>query len=530
MLNNALQSSLAMPMAGQMGEFGHFPSHAMLSNGGVQQQPLPGTSASNSSLLLPQFPERRQPHFPTTNGGTAIPLVTQAILPTAATIFEGLQAGDLPRMSPTDEASKMPSSSSDDATGKPERILLIVLNQLQGFADLSECFWVFSQFGKVERISSFEKHGKKQILVQFEIPEAAHHTMSYLSGKKLTLGDQLCELVIIPSTQPYLKFKIEDERNKDFTQLNEKLASSVRLPEKYHFLWGKHTQGAGWLVPRQDDAKIGTIPDENFGTPEGSVGNVIHIAGLAKTSTRTVGGKCITVDMLWKVIGQYGEVIAARLLAKHPECALVQFESKAQANNAILHLSNAVVFGRMITAKPSMHANALRWSTTDTESRMRSKFTHGATAVAPTSVNSPPSKKVAFWGLPDDLSPAKQVELVEEVLTNHGHTFDTVTNAPPGQILVVFKESDHAFDCTAHLNGENITGVLPGVPVFKLCMHFVRSKKSKNKKKKQRRQKEARLQQQQNGVAPNGSASLNAAAPAPVPPFHGQGIPSATSP
>ena len=74
------------------------------------------------------------------------------------------------------------------------RILLVVLKDLSATIMMDELFWIFSQFGIVEKLSSFTKNSKNQVLVQYlEHPQASQvctrrvrtHTHTHTSGHGL---------------------------------------------------------------------------------------------------------------------------------------------------------------------------------------------------------------------------------------------------------------------------------------------------------------------------------------------------------
>ena len=117
------------------------------------------------------------------------------------------------------------------------RILLVVLKDLSATIMMDELFWIFSQFGVVGKLSSFTKNLKNQILVQYDSKEQASAAMSYLNGRQITFhspssngqgGSGSCKLAILPSKLPELTFKNQDQKNRDYTQINGQL--------NYHFL------------------------------------------------------------------------------------------------------------------------------------------------------------------------------------------------------------------------------------------------------------------------------------------------------
>ena len=112
------------------------------------------------------------------------------------------------------------------------RILLVVLKDLSATIMMDELFWIFSQFGVVEKLSSFTKNLKNQVLVQYATQEPASAAMAYLNGRDINFHSPSmagapstgsCLLVIAPSKLPELTFKNQDQKNRDYSQINSQL-------------------------------------------------------------------------------------------------------------------------------------------------------------------------------------------------------------------------------------------------------------------------------------------------------------------
>ena len=259
------------------------------------------------------------------------------------------------------------------------------------------------------------------------------------------------------------------------------------------FLWGKKVKGAGVLLPPQAESRdYGTIP-VNAAEPTHTAhagGVCVHVAGLAKTEvdsgqTFIDRSSNISINMLWKIASQYGDVIAARLLAKHEECALVQFKTPHDARNAIEHLNRCSVFGRTLITKVGKHANALHWSGEKTvvQHRMCSRQTHQPAPPAPARErNSAPSAKIAIWNIPG----TKPVALIQAVLAKKAPHSDPIVQESTGisgEVTVVLSGVDEAVSFLGTLNGEIVKPTeipaMVGCGVsrpFVLCMYFVKHK------------------------------------------------------
>ena len=252
------------------------------------------------------------------------------------------------------------------------RVLLAVMRDLsmqsRGEAKLDNVFWIMSQFGKVEKISIFtnSKDSKEQVLVQFETHDGAKSAMDYLNDKEVdTIGNDgrrwACIFIIVFSTVPQLTFKKANEQNQNYEDVNEAIKTQqVRL--RYDFLWGNHRNGDGWLTPRQEPAMIGQIPKSTSILPQGKIGTCIYVSGLPDPVDQDT--PTVTAEMLFRLCGQYGAVVAAKVLAQthNAKKAIVQFQHEAAAEAMRKHFDNFEVFGQKITSRKSQLPNASNWS------------------------------------------------------------------------------------------------------------------------------------------------------------------------
>lgn len=254
------------------------------------------------------------------------------------------------------------------------RILLVVLKNLSATIMMDELFWIFSQFGTVEKLSSFTKNMKNQVLVQYQTQDQASLAMAYLNGKEISFNSPQnqpspdgappatsqgsCHLAIVPSKLPELTFKNQDQKNRDYTQINDQLrwqflqARMGQVDLKHalqtlgsqwswrirDFLWGVWVLGDGWCDPPQEKGYQGQIPvdpasSSGKGIPEGNIGDCIHVSGIPYRQEGTtsmegepegfppIGG--FNAEMLWRVFGMHGSIIAVKLLYKYPGCAII---------------------------------------------------------------------------------------------------------------------------------------------------------------------------------------------------------------
>eukprot|EP01061_Rhynchopus_euleeides_P002192 TRINITY_DN11682_c0_g2_i2.p1 TRINITY_DN11682_c0_g2~~TRINITY_DN11682_c0_g2_i2.p1 ORF type:complete len:695 (+),score=275.15 TRINITY_DN11682_c0_g2_i2:311-2086(+) len=190
--------------------------------------------------------------------------------------------------------------------------------------------------------------------------------MDYLNDRDVdTIGTDgrrwTCTFVIVFSTVPQLTFKKANEQNQNYEEVNEAIFQK-KVKCRYDFLWGMHLQGDGWLVPRQEPAMRGQIPKNSAALPQGRVGTCIYVSGLpdpvdADTPT-------MTAEMLFRVCGQYGPIVAAKVLAQthNAKKAILQFQTEQAAEAMRKNFDNFDLFGQKVTSRKSQLPNASNWS------------------------------------------------------------------------------------------------------------------------------------------------------------------------
>eukprot|EP00756_Hemistasia_phaeocysticola_P033471 Hpha_TRINITY_DN16466_c0_g3::TRINITY_DN16466_c0_g3_i1::g.159226::m.159226 len=424
------------------------------------------------------------------------------------------------------------------ANGKPKnqvpssntRILLVVLKDLSATIMMDDLFWVFSQFGVVDKLSSFSKNCRNQVLVQYQNTQQASLAMAYLNGREMQfrtrqqqqvpIGTDLtsetigkCCFAIVPSKLQELTFKNQDQKNRDYEQVNKEIRFlflqarqhggnlKYLLTEKgeknmWHirdFLWGVWVLGEGLLDPEQDRAYVGQIPVDpaagSKGIPEGQIGECVYISNLPPVPGGDSPADPPAADlddhqqpppegfsarMLWRVLGMFGEIVAVKLLFKYQGCAIVQFKSKEAASDVIANLHNMRAYGKQWEVKESKNANATHWSGANTELQKRMCTVTDEGVFPPAR----PEKYNMFRPNPDlvltDLDEDSRV--TEQSIKDHfvqlmGPRGPEAVDLQDGRATMSFKTTEDALLAVAMCNGEDIA---LGEKMIKLRMHFNR--------------------------------------------------------
>eukprot|EP01060_Flectonema_neradi_P041746 TRINITY_DN9_c3_g1_i1.p1 TRINITY_DN9_c3_g1~~TRINITY_DN9_c3_g1_i1.p1 ORF type:complete len:533 (+),score=107.59 TRINITY_DN9_c3_g1_i1:62-1660(+) len=381
------------------------------------------------------------------------------------------------------------------------RILLVVLKDLSATIMMDELFWIFSQFGVVEKLSSFTKNLKNQVLVQYATQEPASAAMAYLNGREITFHSPSmtgtpstgnCRLVIAPSKLPELTFKNQDQKNRDYSQINSQLhhymqvsahsGTSLRailtdVVESMHwrvrdFLWGSWVLGEGWLDPVQDRNLQGSIPEQQVrqGIPEGRVGDCVHISGIA------LDGNQVTAEQLWRVCGMYGDLVAVKMLFKYEGSAIVQFTHSEYAKACIQYLSDAEFWGKKWDVKESKNANAMHWSgaNTELEDRMCTKEKVMSPALPPVFNFSKPCNCLLLWDVPASIDEDDLVDIFNtkgSMMGVGGGVRQVQKFESENRAEIVFETVEDALVAVANLNG--VTVDVPNKDTqYLMKMHF----------------------------------------------------------
>eukprot|EP01062_Namystynia_karyoxenos_P076476 TRINITY_DN7504_c0_g1_i1.p1 TRINITY_DN7504_c0_g1~~TRINITY_DN7504_c0_g1_i1.p1 ORF type:complete len:783 (+),score=186.84 TRINITY_DN7504_c0_g1_i1:103-2349(+) len=361
-------------------------------------------------------------------------------------------------------------------------LLLVVLKDLRGeWISIDELFWIFTQFGRVEKISSFEKKQKYQAVVQFTSAERAGLAMAYLNGRNLpardgSTADPLCMLSIVPSNVGQLSFRNQDDRNRDYSEMNIFLEQLLRSdpargghkdlagiawqdlieqrigrrpdgppPQFFDFIWGERVWGDGWLHPQQDAVWRGRIPPPgSLGLSEGRLGECLHVSGLPEDDS-------FSAEALWQLCGMYGEVRAAKLLYHHAGCAVVQMGCPAGCRAVIQHLHGATYRGRQLEVRPSRQPNAAHWGASPEQCR-RLCSAQGREQ-PPRDLQQavqPPSRALLAWGLPPGIGAFAVRRLIEARMQLAPAAGEDLGE---GCCVVVMSHADDAVDAACALNG-----------------------------------------------------------------------------
>ena len=251
------------------------------------------------------------------------------------------------------------------------RVLLTALSGERGPPPgaAEEFFWLFSQFGVVEKISIFKKQSKHQIFTQYDKPESCSKALNSLNGSAVTLFDKLAdgpykfELAALPSFLVELTFKKINSRNREYKKenflINEMLKIDKFPDQALDFLWNNHIKGEGWLIPKQPDHMRGHIP-EGPGIPKGTRGDCAYIAGFPGDGSNPA--MMFTAEHLFRIASIFGTVLCARKVKKGDGGTfLVQFDHKQACERFVTFMNGIPLGDTILRAEESIYGNTMFW-------------------------------------------------------------------------------------------------------------------------------------------------------------------------
>lgn len=287
---------------------------------------------------------------------------------------------------------------SSGVQNQPNSILRIIIECMLYPVTLDVLFMIFSRFGKVLRIITFNKNNSFQALIQLSESSAAMNAKSSLDG--LNIYNGCCTLRIEFSKLNTLNVKYNNDKSRDYTNPNlpsGELTYEQKLQlilQNTQLTGGHHQQqqigalfpfGAAAAVAAQ---QLATNVNTSNGTANtqfpfngqmalqpnnellmgggqllsnnltGIVLNTAFQSGVVNTPVVLVSNldeATVTPEQLFILFGVYGDVIRVKILFNKKDNALIQYSDVQQAQLAIQHLDKLKWNGRNIRVTASKH-------------------------------------------------------------------------------------------------------------------------------------------------------------------------------
>jgi polypyrimidine tract-binding protein 1 len=288
---------------------------------------------------------------------------------------------------------------------QPNAVLRVIIDSMIYPVTLDVLHSIFSRYGKVLRIITFNKNNTFQALVQLSEANAAQQARQALDGQNVY--NNCCTLRIDYSKLSTLNVKYNNDKSRDYTnptlpsgemtleqQLslisaaaaqqsgqNQLNASSLMVPNNFSFLQSGNQlafaqqalTGEGLTVSQSLAPFLGQLgsslannsaltAQNNLSGASSAVAGMpfspINILGITPVVlVSNLNEQKITPDALFTLFGVYGDVQRVKILFNKKDNALIQFAEPQQAQHAIQHLDKMRWQDRVIRVTASKHSN-----------------------------------------------------------------------------------------------------------------------------------------------------------------------------
>lgn len=261
---------------------------------------------------------------------------------------------------------------SGDQDSQPNRILLVTIHHLLYPITVEVLHQVFSPYGFVEKIVTFQKSAGLQALIQYASRQNAIQAKNNLQGRNIY--DGCCQLDIQFSNLNGLQVHYNNERSRDFTNPSLPSEQKGRIPVQANVMsafgetgniYGIQPTGSR-PVPFQ---QVGAQPMvlNSLQMPVGTAAAVAAafggmlppgITGTNDRSTILVSNlntEKIDEDKLFNLFSIYGNIMRIKILRNKPDHALIQMGDGFQAELAVHYLKGAMLFGKRMEVNYSKH-------------------------------------------------------------------------------------------------------------------------------------------------------------------------------
>lgn len=263
----------------------------------------------------------------------------------------------------------------------PNSVLRVIIENMIYPVTLDVLHTLFSRYGKVLRIITFNKNNTFQALVQISEANAAQLAKQNLENQNVYNG--CCTLRIDYSKLSTLNVKYNNDKSRDYTNPNlpsgeisleqqlglgiPGLQSLLPTASPYSFAFG--TNPATTFIPSTIDAATLSQYLPTLSALGGAVGgltpstltslrfpaNILSITSVVLVSN--LDENKVSPDALFTLFGVYGDVVRVKILYNKKDNALIQYSEPQQAQLAMQHLDKIRWHDRVIRVAPSKHNN-----------------------------------------------------------------------------------------------------------------------------------------------------------------------------
>ncbi|KAJ4747723.1 Polypyrimidine tract-binding protein-like protein [Rhynchospora pubera] len=212
----------------------------------------------------------------------------------------------------------------------PNRILLVTIHHMTYPITVDILHQVFSPYGFVEKIVTFQKTAGFQALIQFEQQQDAIEANDALHGRNIY--DGCCQIEIQYSNLQELQVHYNGERSRDFT--NPELPVDNRSSSSQ----SGYGDGGGIYAYRSHDTRGA------YHQTGGGYGGAPN--GRCTLLVTNLDPNRMDEDKLFNLFSMYGNVVRIKLLRNKPDHALVQMSDNFQAELGMNCLRGTKLYGK----------------------------------------------------------------------------------------------------------------------------------------------------------------------------------------
>ncbi|CAI2337996.1 unnamed protein product [Caenorhabditis sp. 36 PRJEB53466] len=272
---------------------------------------------------------------------------------------------------------------------QPNSVLRVIIENMMFPVSLEVLHQLFTRYGKVLRIITFNKNNTFQALIQMSEANSAQLAKQGLENQNVYNG--CCTLRIDYSKLSTLNVKYNNDKSRDYTNpnlpagemtLEQSLAIGVPglqnliASNPYNFPFGANPATTFLTSQLASSAAAAAATDSAnaaalapylpaLGLTSASLTpsisslrfpvNVLNLTPVILVSN--LHEMKVTTDALFTLFGVYGDVMRVKILYNKKDNALIQYSEPQQAQLALTHLDKVKWHDRLIRVAPSKHTN-----------------------------------------------------------------------------------------------------------------------------------------------------------------------------
>ena len=242
---------------------------------------------------------------------------------------------------------------------------------------------IFSKFGAVLKVITFNKNDKFQVLLQMKDAQCAQQARNNLNNQNIYNG--CCTLHIDFSKLTTLEVRYNNDKSRDYTNLflpSSQEGSNNQMNNGNNDINIGNGSGHNGMsnMGYQNSSLIGNPPNlfaavqaashmpfnnhnsnhHNSGNMNQQQGGHLHNGNQGGLGTpvllvSNLNEELVTPDALFTLFGVYGDVNRVKILFNKKDSALINFSNAQQASTALQNLDRVKLWNKQIRVFPSKH-------------------------------------------------------------------------------------------------------------------------------------------------------------------------------